>query len=61
MVVAVKHGRGSVMASAAIIIVFCYSNIILKGEITAREYVDMVGNQVHPMILTLFQNNNAVF
>jgi hypothetical protein len=31
------------------------------GQITAREYVDRLGNQVHPMILTLFPNSNAVF
>jgi hypothetical protein len=61
MVVAVKHGRGSVLISAAVIIVFWCSNITLNGEITARDYVDMVGNQLHPMILTLFQNNDAVF
>jgi hypothetical protein len=32
--------------------------ITLHGQITAREYVDRLGNQVHPMIQT-FQNNNA--
>jgi hypothetical protein len=30
------------------------------GRITAREYVDMLSNQVHPIIQTLFQNNDAV-
>jgi hypothetical protein len=35
-------------------------NITLHGLITAREYVDRLGNQVHPMIQTLFLNNNAV-
>jgi hypothetical protein len=30
-------------------------------RITAREYVDMLGNQVHPMIQTLFPNDDAVF
>jgi hypothetical protein len=32
------------------------------GRITAREYVDMdiLGNQMHPMIQTLFLNNDAV-
>jgi hypothetical protein len=35
--------------------------IILHGRITAREYVDRLGNQVHPMIQTLFPNNGAVF
>jgi hypothetical protein len=34
--------------------------ITLHGRIAAREYVDMLGNQVQPMIQTLFPNN-AVF
>jgi hypothetical protein len=29
--------------------------ITLHGRITAREYVDRFGNQVHPMIQTLFR------
>jgi hypothetical protein len=32
---------------------------LLQG--TAREYVDRLGNQVHPMSETLFSNNDAVF
>jgi hypothetical protein len=35
--------------------------IILHGQITAREYVNRLGNHVHPMIQTLFPNNDAVF
>jgi hypothetical protein len=35
--------------------------IILHGRITARKYVDGLDNQVHPMIQTLFPNNDAVF
>jgi hypothetical protein len=31
------------------------------GRLTAREYVDGLGNQVHPMMQTLFPNNDAVF
>jgi hypothetical protein len=27
----------------------------------AREYVERLGNQMHPMIQTLFPNNDAVF
>jgi hypothetical protein len=34
--------------------------IILHGRITARDYVDRMGNQVHPMIQKLLPNNNAV-
>jgi hypothetical protein len=33
--------------------------ITLHGNITAREYVNKMGNQVHPMIQTLFLNNDA--
>jgi hypothetical protein len=35
--------------------------ITLYGRITAREHVGRLGDQVHPMIQTLFLNNNAVF
>jgi hypothetical protein len=31
------------------------------GRITAREYMDRLGNQVRPMIQTLFLNNDAVY
>jgi hypothetical protein len=31
--------------------------ITLHGRITAREYVDRLGYQVHPMIQMLFPNN----
>jgi hypothetical protein len=34
--------------------------ITLHGQNTAREYVDRLGNQVHPMIQT-FPNNDAVY
>jgi hypothetical protein len=35
--------------------------ITLHDRITAREYVDRLCNQVHPMIQTLRPNSNAVF
>jgi hypothetical protein len=34
--------------------------ITLHGRITAKDYVDRLGNQVHPMIETLFPNSDAV-
>jgi hypothetical protein len=34
--------------------------ITLHGLITARVQVDRLGNQVHPIIQTLFPNNDAV-
>jgi hypothetical protein len=35
--------------------------IALHGQITAREYMGRLGNQVHLMIQTLFLNNDAGF
>jgi hypothetical protein len=35
--------------------------ITLHGRITAKDYVDRLGNQLHPIIQTLFPNNDAVF
>jgi hypothetical protein len=35
--------------------------ITLHVRNTTREYVDRLGNQVHPMIQMLFPNNDAVF
>jgi hypothetical protein len=35
--------------------------VTLHGRITAREYVDRLGNQLHPIIQTLFPNNSVVF
>jgi hypothetical protein len=35
--------------------------ITLHGQIAGREHVNRLGNQVHPMIQTLFLNNGAVF
>jgi hypothetical protein len=35
--------------------------ITLHGRITAREYVDRLDNQVHPMTQMLFPNDDTVF
>jgi hypothetical protein len=35
--------------------------ITLHGRIIVREYVDSLVDQVHRMIQTLFQNDDAVF
>jgi hypothetical protein len=37
------------------------SIITLHSRITTREYVNRLGNQAHPMIQTLFPDNDAVF
>jgi hypothetical protein len=34
--------------------------ITLKGQITAGDYVDILGNQVHP-VAQMFPNNDTVF
>jgi len=54
LVPALKVGGGSVTIWAAI---SWYSSglvIILSGQITASNYVDILGNQLHPMIQRLF-------
>ena len=33
----------------------------LSGQITASDYVDISGTQLHPMVQTLFPNNEAIF
>jgi hypothetical protein len=56
--------RGRFYDSSGCNIVVQYSVgpiIIVHGRITARECVDRLDNQVHPMIQTLFPNNDAVF
>jgi hypothetical protein len=63
LVPAVKH-RGMVCDGLGNNIVVHYSVgsiITLHNRITAREYVDRLGNQVHPMIQTLFPNKYAIF
>jgi hypothetical protein len=35
--------------------------ITMNGQITAGDYVDILGNQVHPMVQVLFPNNDAIF
>jgi hypothetical protein len=56
-----KHKEGSVLVWAAILWYSVGPIITFHGRITAREYVDSLGNQVHPMIQTLFMNNGSVF
>ena len=56
----VKHRGGSVMMWAAI---YWYSAgliITLNGRTTSNDYVDILGNQVHPTMRMLL-NNDAVF
>jgi hypothetical protein len=62
-VLAVKHAGVHVTVWTAISRVqyFVDPILTLRGRNTAREYVDRLGNQVHPMIQTLFLSNDAVF
>jgi hypothetical protein len=57
----VKHGGSSVTVWVAISLFSVGPIITPHGRITAREYMDRLGNQVHPMIQTLFLNDEAVF
>jgi hypothetical protein len=49
----VKHGGGSVMVWTKISL-SVGPIITIHGRITAREYVDMLDSQVHPIIQTFF-------
>jgi hypothetical protein len=35
--------------------------ITLNGRNTASDYMDSLGNQVHPMVQMLYPNNEAIF
>jgi hypothetical protein len=57
----VKHGAAPVIVWAAILWYSVVPIITLHDRTTAREYVDRLGNQLHPTIQTLFLNYDAVF
>jgi len=60
LVPTVIHGDGSVMIWAAISWYPAGPIIDPNSRITARVYVGVLGNQVHPMV-QMFPNNDAVF
>jgi hypothetical protein len=51
---------GSVMVWATMSWLSVHPIITLQGQITAREYMDWLGNQGHPMVQALFLSNIAV-
>jgi hypothetical protein len=55
LVLTVKHGGGFMMLWAAISWYSVGPIITLHDLITVREYVDRLGNQVHPMIRRYFR------
>jgi hypothetical protein len=58
LVPSVNHGSGSLMIG------WQYLGILLvplNGRITASDYVDLLGNQVHPVVKMLFIRNDAIF
>jgi hypothetical protein len=61
LVPTVKH-RGRSVVIWAVISWYCAGPIItLNGQITASDYMDILGNQVHAMVQMLFPDNDAVF
>ena len=61
LVPTMKHGGRSVMIWAAISWYFAGPVITLHGWITASDYMDILGNQVHAVVQMLFPDNYAVF
>jgi hypothetical protein len=61
LVPTVKHVEDSVVVWAAILWYLVSPFSIFHDRITAREYVDRLCNLAHPIIQSLFPNNDAVF
>jgi hypothetical protein len=57
----VKHGGGSVTISAATSWYSAGPIITLNGQIAASDYVEILGNQVRPVVQMFLPNNDAVF
>jgi len=58
---AVKHGGGSVKIWAATSWYSAGPIITLNGQIAASDFVDVLGNQVRPVVQMFLPNNDAVF
>ena len=57
----VKHGGGSVMVLAAIS--WNYLNLIdaLLGRINSKDFLNTLGDHIHPMIQALFPDGDGIF
>jgi hypothetical protein len=54
-------GSRSVVIQAAISWYPAGPIITLNGQITAIDYMVILGNPVHPMVQMVFSNNDAIF
>jgi len=61
LVQSVKHGDGSVKIWAAISWYFADPIITLNVQIAAKNYMDILGNQVRPVVQMFLPNNDAMF
>jgi len=61
LVPTIVHGSGSVMIWVASSWYSAVPIITLNGRITASDYIDILGNQMHPVVQMLYPNNDAVF
>ena len=61
LVPTVIHGNGSVMIWAATSSYSAVRIITLNGRITASDYMDILGNQMHPVVQMFYPNNDAIF
>ena len=61
LLLTVKHGGGSVMIWDAVSWKSAGPMISLHGRINSRDYLGILGDQIHPMVHALFPEGNAIF